>query len=82
MHRDRSGIPHSPGGGTTLSLSDDSYTSITLSGTNTVAVYGTRTNVVHVASNGYLTLRNGELGTRPRLTSILDCPGLRRFFGT
>jgi len=53
-------FPTAPAGGTTLSLTDDSFASITLSGTNTVAVYGTRTNVVHAASNGYLTLRNGD----------------------
>ncbi len=53
-------FPTDPTGGTTLSLSDDSYTSVTLTGTNTAAIYNTRRNILYIGSNGYLTMNAGD----------------------
>src|SRR5438067_10386865 len=38
----------------------DSFVKVTLAGTNTIALYGARTNVFFIGSNGYLTLNNGD----------------------
>ena len=48
-------FPTDPTGGTTVTLSDDSYATVTLSGGSTVALYSRRTNVLYISSNGYLT---------------------------
>jgi hypothetical protein len=53
-------FPTDPTGGAPLSLTDDSFARVTLSGTNTVAIYNHRTNVLFVGSNGYLTMNSGD----------------------
>jgi hypothetical protein len=58
-------FPTSPTGGTALSLTDDSFLPITLSGSNTVAIYNTRTNVIYIGSNGYLTMTAGDSSYLP-----------------
>src|SRR5207302_639847 len=44
----------------TLLLYDDWFSQVTLSGSNTVALYRLRTNVFFVGSNGYITFGNGD----------------------
>ena len=46
-------------GATALSLTDDSFSTRTLSG-GSVSLYGSSRNVVHVASNGHLTFNSGD----------------------
>lgn len=53
-------FPTDPTGGTTVSLSDDAFIQVTLTGTNTVAIYSRRTNVFFIGSNGYLTMSSGD----------------------
>ncbi len=53
-------FPTDPTGGVPLSLVDDDFAQVTLSGTNTVSLYGYRTNVLFVGSNGYLTMGSGD----------------------
>ncbi|MCX6895242.1 MAG: immunoglobulin domain-containing protein [Verrucomicrobia bacterium] len=48
-------FPTDPAGGSALGLTDDSFATVTLAGTNTVALYQHRTNTFFVCSNGYLT---------------------------
>lgn len=55
-----SSFPTIPTGGTALSEGDDTFSKITLSGTNSVAIYNNRTNVLFVGSNGYLTMNSGD----------------------
>jgi uncharacterized repeat protein (TIGR02543 family) len=62
-------FPTDPTGGTALTLTDDSYTPITLSGGNTVAIYRNRTNVLYVGSNGYLTMNGGDTSYIPSYAS-------------
>lgn len=57
---DASVFPTDPAGGTEVSLSDDSFTSVTLDAGAEVSVYGRRTNVIFIGSNGYLTLDQGD----------------------
>ena len=54
-------FPSDPTGGTAVSLSDDSFAQVTLSGTNKVGLYGNKTNVFFIGSNGYLTFNSGDL---------------------
>lgn len=54
-------FPTDPAGGTTVSLTDDSFATITLTGTNTVAIYAQRTNVLYLCSNGYVTFDAADL---------------------
>lgn len=80
-HEVATNFPTDPTGGTTVSLSDDSYVQVTLTGTNTVAIYNRRTNVFFIGSNGYLTMNSGdsEYGesfayhfNRPRVSGCFD----------
>ena len=49
-----------PPAGTALTLADDTYAKVTLTGTNTVAIYSRRTNALFIGSNGYLTMGSGD----------------------
>ena len=48
-----------PTGGTTLSLSDDGYTMVTLSGGEEVFLYGTGYSSFYICANGYITFNSG-----------------------
>ncbi len=54
-------FPTDPTGGTPLTLTDDSFATITLTGTNSVAIYAQRTNLLYLCSNGYLTFDAADL---------------------
>ncbi|MSU59546.1 MAG: PKD domain-containing protein, partial [Pedosphaera sp.] len=64
-HENAVAYPTDPAGGTTLALTDDSFAQITLSGTNTIALFGQRTNRFFIGSNGYLTLHSGDTAYLP-----------------
>ena len=53
-------FPTDPAGGTPLSLTDDSFQQITLTGGARVSHYGRQTNVFFIGSNGYLTYNFGD----------------------
>ena len=70
-----------PTGGNVVALTDDSYTSVILTGSATVALYGTRYNVFYIGSNGYLTFGTPDNGnvqsfanffSLPRVAPLLD----------
>lgn len=74
-------FPTDPTGGTAVAMSDDTYAQVTLAGTNTVAIYGRRTNVFYIGSNGYLTMDSGDSTylesyaahfNRPRVSALFD----------
>jgi hypothetical protein len=52
-------LPTDPSGGTTLSLSDDDYETVNLSGAS-VVFYGTNYTTFYPASNGYVTFGTGD----------------------
>ena len=63
-----------PTGGASLTESDDSYARIAVSGGNTVAIYTSRTNVLYVGSNGYLTMNSGDTSLTPTYASHFSLP--------
>lgn len=74
-------FPTDPTGAAPLSMSDDSFVQVTLSGANTVGIYNTRTNVLFIGSNGYVTMNAGETlfqesldahFSRPRVSALFD----------
>src|SRR5258708_7917198 len=62
-------FPADPAGGTVLSMGDDTYSQITLSGGNTVAIYNNRRNVLFVGSNGSLKMNSGATSYAPTYTN-------------
>jgi len=74
-------LPVDPSGGTTLVLSDDSSALVTLSGGDTVSLYGTSYGSFYVGSNGYATFTVGDSDytetladhfAMPRLSGVFD----------
>ncbi len=74
-------FPTDPAGGMNAGLSDDSFRLVTLAGSNTIALYGRRTNVFFIGSNGYLTFDQGDQSnvktlanyfSRPRVAGLLE----------
>ena len=73
-------FPTDPAGGTFLSLSDDSYAAVSLSGSNTVGLYGRRRGVVFVGSNGYLTLDSGDSSLGESFSTHFSLPRVSACF--
>ncbi len=53
-------LPVDPSGGTTLTLTDDSYATVNLSGGGRVSLYGTSYGSFYVSSNGYVTFTQAD----------------------
>ncbi len=53
-------FPTDPTGGTTLSLSDDGFSQVSIGGGETVALYGTSHDSFFVNSNGNITFTSGD----------------------
>jgi len=60
-------FPTDPTGGTTVTLTDDSFVQVTLAVADKVALYNRRTNVFFIGSNGYLTLGASDTSYSPSL---------------
>jgi hypothetical protein len=67
-------FPTDPAGGTALTLGDDDYAQIILSGGKSVAIYTSRTNVIFIGSNGYLTMNAGDTSYIPSYPSHFALP--------
>lgn len=67
-------FPTDPTGGAILALTDDSFAQITLSGTNKASIYNTKTNILYVGSNGYLTMSNSDSSIGPSLSQHFFLP--------
>ncbi len=74
-------FPTNPTGGTTLSLSDDSSSQVTLSGGAQVTLHGIDYGAFFVGSNGYLTFTTGDSNlsesfathfNQPRISALFD----------
>ena len=72
--------PTDPTGGTTLALTDDSFSQVTLSGTNTFSLFGQRTNRLFIGSNGYLTLNSGDIEYVPTFANHFNRPRVSGLF--
>jgi serine protease AprX len=73
-------LPTDPTGGTTLSLSDDSYASISLSGGATVSLYGVSYSSFYVGSNGYITFNSPDTEYNESLSAHFDLPRVSALF--
>jgi hypothetical protein len=73
-------LPTDPAGGTTLSLSDDSFATVNLSGGVTVLLYGVSYNHFYVGSNGYITFSNGDSEYDESLAAHFDQPRVSALF--
>src|SRR4029450_13432941 len=69
-----------PTGGTGVSLADESYSQVALTGGNTVAIYGTRTGIIYIGSNGYITMNSGDLTYTDSLSAHFNRPPLSPLF--
>ena len=66
-------LPTDPSGGTSLSLSDDDYEAVTLSGAQ-VSIYGTSYSTFYPGSNGYITFGSGDSDYDETLAEHFDLP--------
>ncbi len=75
-----SAFPTDPAGGTALSLTDDSFATVTLTGGNTVSLYGVPYSTFYVGSNGFITFNSGSSDTTETLGEHFNqtSPGSRR----
>src|SRR5262245_59112341 len=53
-------LPTDPAGGTNLSLTNDSFATVSLSGGATVSLFGTSFTTFYVGSNGNITFVSGD----------------------
>ena len=74
------GFPTDPSGGTVLSLGDDSYGTVTLSGGDQVSLYGVSYSTFYVGSNGYITFDAGDSDYTESLTDHFDTPRISGVF--
>ena len=73
-------FPTDPSGGTTLSLGDDSYAQVTLSGGAQVSLYGTSNSSLFVGSNGYITFGSGDMRWEESLSDHFNLPRISALF--
>jgi hypothetical protein len=73
-------LPTDPTGGTTLSLSDDSYVAVSLSGGATVSLYGVSYSSFYVGSNGYITFASGDSNYTESLDAHFNQPRVSGLF--
>ncbi len=66
-------LPTDPAGGTTLSLSDDDYATVNLTGV-TVWLYGQGYGTLYPGSNGYITFTHGDSSTAESLENHFGIP--------
>ena len=76
-----SSLPTDPAEGTVLTLADDSFSQVTLTGGQTVKLYGVSYSTFYVGSNGYITFTGGDSTyaetlpahfSQPRLSALFD----------
>jgi len=72
-------LPTDPAGGSTISLSDDDYELISLTG-ETVAIYGAAYSSFYVGSNGYITFGSGDTDYSESLSDHFDLPRISGWF--
>ncbi len=69
-----------PTGGTAVTLGDDDFAEVTLPDTNTIGLYGQRTNGFFIGSNGYLTLDQGDTARIESLATHFRLPRVSGLF--
>jgi len=77
---DITALPVDPAGAITLTLSDDSFAMISLTGGATVSLYGVSYSSAFVGSNGYLTFTAGDSGFTETPTNHFETPRVSALF--
>ena len=73
-------LPTDPAGGTALTLTDDSYATVNLTGGATVKLYGVEYGTLYVGSNGYITFNSGDTDWSETLADHFDLPRVSALF--
>ena len=73
-------FPTDPSGGTGLTLSDDSYATVTLRSGAHVSLYGVSYSKFYVGSNGYITFTSGDSTWGESLTAHFNQPRISALF--
>ena len=73
-------LPTNPKGGTTITLSDDDYEPINITGGKQVSLYGTAYTTAYVGSNGYITFTAGDTDTSETFADHFDLPRISALF--
>jgi hypothetical protein len=73
-------FPTDPAGGTAVPMNDDMGVRVMLTGDHGVSLYGRRTNVFFIGSNGYLTLDAGDSGFNETFAAHFDRPRVSALF--
>ncbi|MCX7044842.1 MAG: M4 family metallopeptidase [Candidatus Sumerlaeota bacterium] len=73
-------FPTDPAGGTSLTLTDDSYATVTLTGGAKVLLYGTAYSEFFAGSNGSITFGSGDSGYEPSLAAHFAAPRIAALF--
>ncbi|RMH23990.1 MAG: hypothetical protein D6692_14080 [Planctomycetota bacterium] len=73
-------FPTDPAGGTNISLSDDDNEPITITGGNSVQLYGVSYTTIYVGSNGYITFGAGDTDYTEDLVDHFDMPRVSALF--
>jgi hypothetical protein len=73
-------LPTNPTGGTGISLTDDSYSTINLPAGVTVSLYGVSYTKFYVGSNGFITFTSGDTTTGESLAEHFEQPRISALF--
>lgn len=74
-------LPVNPAGGVILNLPDDNAVVLTLTGNQTVQLYGIAYEALHVGSNGFITFGADDTSHQPELTKHFNLPRIAPLFG-
>ena len=73
-------LPVDPAGGTVLTLSDDSFATVNLTGGTQVHLYGVSYSTFYPGSNGYITFTAGDTARNESLADHFDLPRISALF--
>lgn len=73
-------LPTDPAGGTPITLTDDDYELVSLTGGATVSLYGTAYSEFYICSNGYLTFGASDTDYSETLEDHFDLPRISALF--
>jgi serine protease AprX len=73
-------LPTDPEGGTALSISEDQYVQVTITGGHTVSLYGTEYSSFWVSDNGYITFGAGDSAYTESPEAHFELPRISALF--
>ena len=73
-------LPTDPAGGTAVSLDDDASTEISITGGNTVSLYGVSYSSFYICSNGYITFGTSDTTYSETLEDHFSLPRIAGIF--